>query len=1727
MAFVDAPKRNRKRAPTPEELGLLDEEPPRKVAKRAPTPEELGLEDAPAAPTTPVTPTRSPPPDQLGIPTRPMGPPPPAAEDTWESWWNWAKDQVEPVMQDAGKAATDVGEYLWESGRSLAGYEEQKKQQWEQDKSRRVEHPDMGEDSGIVDTIIDWAVPDALYDFLTSKRTKANIDIGFEGAQYAFGDVMKGGVNVMRVADEALRSVGIDLDYWDRTPEQREAQWQETIQFLDGIQQQYGKDYQQKREQFQQDFGDRELGDALVQVVPSLPTMLAEYGLAGMAFGPVAGFAFIDGMAKSGQKGATNDDVLFATVKGAALGKLLEWANVLSRPLRIPILAGAGGGLAASEGADTVDTMASAIVFPVLGAMPKGGPVNMRYLREHGVMPDIRDIGGHVRDLFIGGNQPMAKRDMETAGWAWKQMRSKHNIEQTQEMQLWQDELAAARKPQAGDSETSVQDRVANANARHEQRLEEQSKKQYEEELPFRQAYDHAERRYRRSEHPLRVTWREAPYMRSLHMYERDVVNVNLKTMGGLQKVYEDNDARAAEGKARADELRRQAEAEPDEVARRRLHQMADHVENETFRITFERRTSAEDAAEFAIEMAEMRASAARYEMAKLIESHNRVEGRRAMQMATERDLADSYRAGLRKIARGNRRARELLETGDKVVDQTRARLERDGITENNPETQNVWQKTMEQAEGLRDSYRSMASMSLWESQSAADMRISFAHSAYDVAHNPQPKPGAIDRIMEFLGLKKPVEPRDPDLARDGVDNLGRRPKRETTPEEAKKEDPPDWDPRPKDDPVKPNSNFEQRYRALMEHSKKDPKLGRIQDEVDHALSMVTRPEDILPMINYIAKRREYDPPSRRGIQTAKLRKEAAEKLGMTSDEFLNSPYGKTFSDFELEAIIMILDRQWARTQKAYSIWRQTGSNNAFMAYQAELYRFMMIWERLRGAAAESGRSLRMFRDIKQKYGSATRPMSDLEHKMIMSGDGAQAMKMMGKWKEGGFMAMLMEYYINNLLSGPQTAVVNILSGASMLVIESILKPAIASSIGLTRYAFHMTLGRFLYKPFQQLYRLGIRMFGSHGANKRLDLFIENEKYGGVAQYDAHAHRVRLGEVGARVRGLLEGIVPATVQFFRSLFLGERFLGETNWAAGYGEHIPWWLGGNIIRVPGKVLAAIDDFFKVLMYRSSIRGHAYRLAMAEYHYSSQQWKDLRGRRARYNELVKNPAGYVDGMARNEALRVTFQQAPDALWGRVPETIASTPMLRILVPFTKTLLNSLEWVMSGTPFGAFVFKNSREALLGRRGRAAQDLAIAHVVLVTGASTAVFMWALGDDNVMPPYPKDEKGKVIAGINTAPPLSIRLPGTDEYVQLNRVDPLGAIISLGSAAAHAYKMSMQKGDTKKAQQSWEIFLASMFSMIADRSGFRGLLDFLTAAQGGVAGNQPDAWGAWADKLLGTMAVPNVVGSWARTQDPVIRRAEGLLQQIMARVPGEREKLPPVRNLWGDMVIGYDSYGDNQVLDYTMPVYWGKRATDPATKMMLDFHKIYGWAPGFLDRSIGGRELTPEEYDYYQVQRGKYAYAGIKKIAESPEYQEVLRLREAVKAKREEAGKYRFATSNPDARRKYKQAMRELKALQDSLQRKSYALLQKAKEVFRAANSQARKDTAGNSDQTVPGMYPDIWKRPKRKDDFSNPGEVPEYDMFDWLDTWMHAEGPQQETAEWEAEEARAAEEAE
>jgi hypothetical protein len=753
-------EKKRKRAPTPEELGLVPvEEPPPPAPppapwtnkrKPAPTPKDLGLipvndneADQPEPqPAPPPPPTGQPTPQDLGLvdPDKDLAP----SDGTWQDLWDWSSRQLD--------TAGDTATWALDGFRDALGFDDPP-EPFTQDTTRRVPRKDMTDTPVGVAWLLDWLVPDAAYDFVTSKRTWNNLEVGADKAMAGFViPLVRGGVKVGKTVNQFLEDdLGIDFDT-KHASDDPDGFWNDTLAWMKEDIAMFGRKVQKN----QLPADERGWLDALVETIPSIPPMLVAYGASTfLTRSPMAGFASVDGLISWGNDDS-EDKIAFAVVKGAILGKTLEWLNVLSRPLRIPPLALAGSGMAWAEGADLPDIIAGGIVFPILGALPKSGPMNVRYFKEHGVLPDLRDLGGHLRDLFYGGNSSQAAADVKQTAWALKQVRAKHNVEATEEQMRWQDDLAEARKPREGDTPTDVDSRVAEANRAHEQRMEEYSQRHYDEELPHRQANDHAQRRHDRVQHPWRMSWTEAPYMRRLHMHERDIAVEHTRGAEIIKKAEEDANERARQGQERAEEIRAQAAEEADPVARRRLEQLADFVEDESLRITFETRSSAEDIAEFRVELAEAEATRWRFELAEVVSRRHTAQGRKMVQLAAERELEDAYRAGLRKVTRANRRARDLLNKGDQVVERTRARLRRDGVTEENPETNGVWTREMAKAEEIRDAYREAAAFELYSSQSSADFRISFATAAHDAAYNPTPKTGLVDWILRLLGLRKP-----------------------------------------------------------------------------------------------------------------------------------------------------------------------------------------------------------------------------------------------------------------------------------------------------------------------------------------------------------------------------------------------------------------------------------------------------------------------------------------------------------------------------------------------------------------------------------------------------------------------------------------------------------------------------------------------------------------------------------------------------------------------------------------------------------------------------------------------------------------------------------------------------------------------------------------------------------------------------------------------------------
>jgi hypothetical protein len=113
-------------------------------------------------------------------------------------------------------------------------------------------------------------------------------------------------------------------------------------------------------------------------------------------------------------------------------------------------------------------------------------------------------------------------------------------------------------------------------------------------------------------------------------------------------------------------------------------------------------------------------------------------------------------------------------------------------------------------------------------------------------------------------------------------------------------------------------------------------------------------------------------------------------------------------------------------------------------------------------------------------------------------------------------------------------------------------------------------------------------------------------------------------------------------------------------------------------------------------------------------------------------------------------------------------------------------------------------------------------------------------------------------------------------------------------------------------------------------------------------------------------------------QDPVLRDVRTIYDKLCSRVPGCSTNLPPLRNIWGEVIVRGGGIGP----DIMSPIYTNKVKLDPVSDEMLRL-RVGMRVPS---RQIKGVELTPEEYDVYSRIAGESAKKELTKLIKRRDY---------------------------------------------------------------------------------------------------------------------------------------------
>ncbi len=655
-------------------------------------------------------------------------------------------------------------------------------------------------------------------------------------------------------------------------------------------------------------------------------------------------------------------------------------------------------------------------------------------------------------------------------------------------------------------------------------------------------------------------------------------------------------------------------------------------------------------------------------------------------------------------------------------------------------------------------------------------------------------------------------------------------------------------------------------------------------------------------------------------------------------------------------------------------------------ASQDDMVRFMetlntatALQRAVQGGIAEAGRALNAMK-IKAAPGSAER-FKAIQNRLVAVGgekniadmaklfsgvtDPADIMERtrkldsaMTRWGKA-----VQESWMNSILSGPPTHIVNMIGNTGTQIYESMVKAG-AAAVGLAREA----------------------VTGQRGT------------------------RALFGEIPVEAIGAVQGVIDTftaigreRLGYFRNIDLGTEgkqdievgAISSKNLAPEADPNSALARGidtvGAVVRVPGTMLNVEDDLFKNMTYRRELNALAWRRA-------SRMEGDVF---ENYKALMQNPTKETHEQALNRAMKLTFTEGQGAKDGFIASMATSVqqmtqkhPVLKYLVPFVRTPANLAQYFNENSVLAPLTKKWREDFMAGgvRRDEAIARYGIAMAV-TAGVSALVI-----DGRVTGQGPLDHILRKQLEASGWQPNSIKIGGT--WYKYDRTDPIGTMFGIVANAVDAVRYSESDMDPSElglvvfgsilenyANKTYLMSLADAFALIGSDDKPREVKRMLTRT------------------TTGFMPYSGLLGSARRGVDETLRVtqvpgdfAETITRSFLNRVPGFSEGLPARIDWKGDPLVmkggaAWRSLSPIQIAEMTGDeasfelANNGVRVRRPSYMVKL--------APGVQVNLIeldGGKGHV---YQQYQIIVGKERHKEVSKLLRS--------------------GKYRRATSGVDS----------------------------------------------------------------------------------------------------------------
>ena len=522
---------------------------------------------------------------------------------------------------------------------------------------------------------------------------------------------------------------------------------------------------------------------------------------------------------------------------------------------------------------------------------------------------------------------------------------------------------------------------------------------------------------------------------------------------------------------------------------------------------------------------------------------------------------------------------------------------------------------------------------------------------------------------------------------------------------------------------------------------------------------------------------------------------------------------------------------------------------------------------------------------------------------------GIKAMFDLGRKVQGNkFLDIPTEYWINSILSGPKTHVVNAM-GNTLTSVFSTLEEAVGGvltgNLEVTKQAFASWSELKAYKDILKFTRRtwsgkeNLLDPEAKSFNEGYKDAITPEAFGKKEGDKSYKTIKRIGEfLRLPTRLLMTGDeLFKQINYRRAAHFKLAMDGVTKHGITDPKKLAEYIhqGVESVITSGGRHYSEEAFIKEGMEKAKQQGINDSVQQAEFvsKYVQDNWKGTKSKESALAQFALDEARYLTFTRdlKEGTLGFALQRA----------TQEFTP-LRFVLPFVRTPTNILKFAIERTP-GVLFLRDERKQLLDdlfkpsdpiRRAKAAGKLATSTAL----AATLIDHIANNREFITGGGPKDEKEKKALEATGWRPYSFKIG--DAYYSYQRLDPLGTIVGVGADLLDSFFRAPRDFDQSKFEQVFSAMTLTFTRNVTNKSYLAGVQMFSDAL------SDPERYGEKVLRNFGSAMLPysGMLGSIETGfGDKEAKELRSVSDAILNKLPFAGGGLDKKRNILGEEII--------------------------------------------------------------------------------------------------------------------------------------------------------------------------------------------------------------------------------